>query len=374
VTATAPAAPAPATPPDPFAPPPAGRAGPQRPAGRPSVRAFRLGGIGLRVDTRVLGLGGAGLLLLLVVGAWGMTLGKVVIPVDAVIRSVAGVGPRETDFIVLTLRFPRVLTAALIGAMLGMAGAIFQGLVRNPLVSPDVIGINAGAGLAAVAWIVTGQNQAYLPAVAFAGAVLAAAAVYVLSWTGHLAGARLVLVGIGVNALLAAGTTFLIVRYPIDRVSSAVLWQAGTVYGADWNDVRLLGVVLAVLAPLAIGLMWSLRVLQLGDTTARTLGLPLERTRLALAVVGCALCATAVSIGGTIGFVAFLVPHVARMLAGPMTGGVMLLTAVIGALLLLGADLVGQHALPVALPVGVVTAALGAPFFLFLLYRTNARL
>jgi iron complex transport system permease protein len=153
-----------------------------------------------------------------------------------------------------------------------------------------------------------------------------------------------------------------------------VLWQAGTVYGADWNDVRLLGVVLAVLAPLAIGLMWPLHVLQLGDTTARTLGLPLERTRLAMVVVGCALCATAVSVGGTIGFVAFLVPHVARMLAGPMTGGVMLLTAVIGALLLLGADLVGQHALPVALPVGVVTAALGAPFFLFLLYRTNARL
>jgi iron complex transport system permease protein len=337
------------------------------------VRTFRLGGVGLRVDVRVLGLGVAGLLTLLLVGAWGMTLGKVVIPVDAVLRSVAGMGSRETDFIVLTLRFPRVLTAALIGAMLGMAGAIFQGLVRNPLVSPDVIGINAGAGLAAVGWIVTGQNQAYLPAVAFAGAVLAAAAVYVLSWTGHLAGSRLVLVGIGVNALLAAGTTFLIVRYPIDRVSSAVLWQAGTVYGADWNDVRLLAAVLAVLAPLAIGLMWSLRVLQLGDTTARTLGLPLERTRLALAVVGCGLCATAVATGGTIGFVAFLVPHVARMLAGPMTGGVMLLTGVVGALLLLGADLIGQHALPVALPVGVVTAALGAPFFLFLLYRTNAR-
>lgn len=341
---------------------------------RPHVRAFCVGGVGGRVDTRVLGLVGAGLLALVAVGAWGMTLGSFRVPVDEVVRSVLGAGQREYDFIVLTLRFPRVLAAALIGALLAMSGGIFQGLVRNPLVSPDIIGINAGASLAAVAWIVTRQDQALLPPVAFAGAVGAAAAIYLLSWKGRIAGTRLILVGIGLNAMLSAATTFLIVRFPIEQVSSAILWMAGTVYGADWADVRTLGLGLLVLLPLAVGLMWPLRVLQLGDTTAQTLGLPLERTRLGLVVVGCALSATAVSIGGGIGFVAFVVPHLARMLAGPMTGGVMLLTAVLGALLLLGADLIGQHALPVSLPVGVVTAALGAPYFLFLLYRTNARL
>jgi iron complex transport system permease protein len=360
-----------------IAPAPGSQRGPEpaaAPPRRASVRALRLGAFGVRLDTRVLSLCAAGLLALLALGAWGMTLGSFAVPLDEVVRSIVGTGKREFTFIVMTLRFPRVLSAALIGALLAMSGGIFQGLVRNPLVSPDLIGINAGAGLAAVAWIVTGQNLALLPPVAFGGAVAAAAVVYLLSWKGHISGTRLVLVGIGFNAMLAAGTTFLIVRYPIERVSSAVLWMAGTVYGADWADVRVLTVALAVLAPLAIGLMWPLRVLQLGDATAKSLGLPLERTRLALAVIGCGLSAAAVSIGGGIGFVAFLVPHLARMLAGPMSGGVMLLTGILGALLLLGADIVGQHALRVSLPVGVVTAALGAPFFLFLLYRTNARL
>jgi len=338
------------------------------------MRTFQLGVVGGRVDTRVLGMVGVGLVSLVAVGAWGMTLGSFHVPVEEVVRSVLGFGQREFDFIVMTLRFPRVLAAALIGALLAMSGGIFQGLVRNPLVSPDIIGITAGASLAAVAWIVTRQNQALLPVVAFTGAAAAAAAVYVLSWKGRVAGTRLILVGIAFNAMLTAATTFLIVRFPIEQVSSAVLWTAGTVYGADWGDVRTLALALGVLLPLAVGLMWPLRVLQLGDTTAHTLGLRLERTRLVLVLVGCALAATAVSIGGGIGFVAFMVPHLARMLAGPMTGSVMLLTAVIGALLLLGADLIGQHALPVSLPVGVVTAALGAPYFLFLLYRTNARL
>jgi iron complex transport system permease protein len=341
---------------------------------RPNVRTFRLGAVGGRVDTRVLGMVGVGLLMLTVVGAWGMTLGSFRVPVEEVVRSILGSGQREYDFIVLSLRLPRVLSAALIGALLAMSGGVFQGLVRNPLVSPDIIGITAGASLAAVAWIVTRQSQAFLPLVAFVGAVTAAAAIYLLSWKGRVAGTRLILVGIGFNAMLSAATTFLIVRFPIEQVSSAVLWMAGTIYGADWGDVRTLTLALAVLLPLAVGLMWPLRVLQLGDITAHTLGLPLERTRLGLVVVGCALAATAVSVGGGIGFVAFMVPHLARMLAGPMTGGVMLLTAVLGALLLLGADLIGQHALPVSLPVGVVTAALGAPYFLFLLYRTNARL
>jgi iron complex transport system permease protein len=317
---------------------------------------------------------GAGLLVLVAMGAFGMTLGSFRVPVDEIVRSVLGTGQREYDFIVLTLRFPRVLAAALIGALLATSGGIFQGLVRNPLVSPDIIGINAGASLAAVAWIVTRQDQTLLPVVAFGGAGAAAAAIYLLSWKGHVSGTRLILVGIGFNAMLTAATTFLVVRFPIEQVSAAVRWTAGTVYGADWGGVAVLALALSALLPLAVGLMWPLRVLQLGDTTAHTLGLPLERTRLGLVAVGCALSAAAVSIGGGIGFVALMVPHLARMLAGPMSGSVMLLTAVLGALLLLGADLIGQFALPVSLPVGVVTASLGAPYFLFLLYRTNARL
>lgn len=341
---------------------------------RPHVRAVRCGAVAFRLDTRVLALAGLGLAALLLLGAWGMTLGSFPVPVGEVIRSVLRLDQPQYDFIVLTLRFPRVLAAILIGALLAMSGAIFQGLVRNALVSPDIIGINAGASLLAVGWIVTRQDPALLPVVAFGGALAAAAAIYLLTWKGRIAGSRLILVGIGINAMLSAGTTYLIVRFPIEQVSSAVLWTTGTVYGADWQDVRVLALALAVLAPAAIVLMWPLRVLQFGDPTAQALGLPLERTRLALIVVGCALSASAVSIGGGIGFVAFMVPHLARMLAGPMTGGVLLLAGLLGGLILLGADLIGQHALPVGLPVGVVTAAVGAPYFLFLLYRTSARL
>jgi iron complex transport system permease protein len=344
------------------------------PLARPGLKSFQGLGLSFRFNVPVLGMCLIVLGLTIALGAWGMTMGSFPIPVQDVWKSVIGQGERQTDFIVMTLRFPRVLTAVLIGALLAMAGGVFQGLVRNPLVAPDIIGVNAGASLVAVAWIVTRQPVAWLPIVAFGGAVTAAGLIYALTWRGHISPSRLILVGLGINAMSAAGTTYLMVRFPIEQVSSALLWTTGTVYGADWGKVTVLATTLGLLAPLAIGLMWPLRILQLGDNTARSLGLPLERTRLAMLLIGCALASTAVSIGGAIGFVAFMVPHVARMLGGPMTGGVLLLCGLLGGLLLLGADLAGQFALPIGLPVGVVTAALGAPYFLFLLYRSNARL
>jgi iron complex transport system permease protein len=324
--------------------------------------------------SRVLVMTGVGIAALFLIGAWGLTLGSYRLPLGAILGALRGAGSRDADFIILGLRLPRLLTAMMVGPMLAMSGAIFQGLVRNPLVSPDVVGINAGASLAAVIWIVTRQPVSMLPAVALVGALTAAAVIYLLTWQGRIAGARLILVGIGVNALLSAATTWLIVRSPIDQVQAAILWTAGTLYGTDWVDVRVLAGALALLTPLGILLMRPLTVLQFGDETARSLGLPVERARLALIVVGCAFSGVAVSVAGPVGFVAFMVPHLARMLTGPMTRGLFVFTGVLGGLLLLGADLVGQHALPVSLPVGVVTAALGAPYFLFLLYRTHARI
>ena len=241
--------------------------------------------------------------------------------------------------------------------------------MRNPLVSPDIIGINAALGR--LLWIVTRQPLTYLPAVAFAGGLAAAVAIYALTWRGHISGARLILVGMGMNAMLTATTTYLLTRAEINDASRAVLWMTGSVYGSDWADVRLLTISLAVLVPVGAALMRSLRVLQLGDLTAHTLGMPVERIRLFLMMIGCALSGIAVSVAGPIGFVALMVPHFARMLAGSMTAGVFFLTGLLGAALVLGADMIGQHAAGVSLPVGVVTSALGAPYFLFLLYRTR---
>lgn len=342
-----------------------------QPGGAPPLRFVQVGPVAFRINVRVLLMALLALALLVVLAAWSMTLGSFPLSISDVLRGVAGTGTSEAGFIVRDLRLPRVLAAVMIGPMLAMSGAIFQGVVRNPLVSPDIIGINAGAALAAVFWIVTNRPQELVPVVAFAGAVVAATAIYLLSWQGHISASRLVLVGIGINAMLGALTTLFIIRSDINNASRAVLWMTGSIYSSTWYDVRVLLIGLALLAPAGIGLMWSLRIVQVGDVTARSVGLPLERTRLALILVACGMSALAVSVAGPIGFIALMVPHLARMLAGPMTGSVFVLTGVIGAVLLLGADMVGQHALPVAMPVGVITAVVGAPYFLFLLYRTN---
>jgi iron complex transport system permease protein len=341
---------------------------------RPGHVVVRTPVFSARLNIRVLGYAALALAVLIPLAIWAMTLGSLAIPFDDVASAALGRGDARDEFIVRTLRLPRVLCAILIGAALALAGAIFQGLIRNPLVSPDIIGIDSGATIAAVFWIVAGRPLALLPVAAFAGALLAASAVYLLAWKGGIAAGRLILVGIGVGAATGAGTTYLTVRFPIDRVRSALFWTTGSVYGTNWANVRTLALALLVLAPCAVALTWTLRPLGLGDEGARGLGLPIERARLGLIVAGCALSAVAVAVAGPIAFVALMVPQIARMLAGPVSGSVMLLTGLLGGVFLLAADVIAQHFLPVSLPVGVVTAAVGAPYFLFLLYRASSRL
>lgn len=338
------------------------------------VRVIRLGAFSFRVRLRVAGLVAVAAVVVVGLMAWSLTLGNYALSLAEIYGALKGTASADARFIVVDLRLPRLLTAVAVGSMLAMSGAIFQGILRNPLVSPDIIGINAGASVGALLLIVTRQPLAYLPAAAFVGGLVAAAAIYALTWRGHISGARLILVGMGMNAMLTATTTYLLTQAEIRDASRAVLWMAGSVYGSDWGDVRLLVVSLAVLVPLGAALMWSLRVLQLGDLTAHTLGMPVERIRLFLIITGCALSGIAVSVAGPIGFVALMVPHFARMLAGPMTAGVFVLTGLLGAALVLGADMIGQHATGVSLPVGVITSALGAPYFLYLLSRTRVRL
>ncbi|GIW04326.1 MAG: iron ABC transporter permease [Thermomicrobiales bacterium] len=344
------------------------------PSRRPGHVTVRSRFVALRLNYRVLTFALAGSILLILLATFAMTRGSYTMPFGAVAKAVVGHGNPEQEMVVRTLRLPRVISAILIGAALAMSGAIFQGLVRNPLVSPDIIGISEGAGLCAVFWIVTGLDLTLLPLAAFVGAALTAAAIYLLTWKGGISPHRLILVGIGIGAMLRAGTSYLTVRYPVEQVRPAVVWQLGSVYGSDWGDVKIMGAVLLALAPVAVALTWHLRTLQLGDGVARSLGLSLERSRLGLIVAGCALAAVAVALAGPIGFVALMVPHIARMLAGPPSGSVMVFTGVLGALFLLGADVIAQHALPTALPVGVITGAVGAPYFLFLLYRVNTRM
>lgn len=341
---------------------------------RPGHITIRNRFISVRVNYRVLGITAITAFLLVVMMTWAMTLGSFSIPFMDVVRSVFGRGNEDQEFVVRTLRLPRVLSAVMIGAALSISGGIFQGMVRNPLVSPDVIGIESGASGAAVFWIVTGQPWSLLPLAAFLGATGTAAAIYLLSWKGGIAADRLILVGIGIGAAVSAWTTFLTVRYPVEIVRPAQVWTIGSLYGNDWADIRLLVAFLVIGIPASAMLMWPLRALQLGDDITRGLGLPLERVRLTLILLACALAAVSVSVAGPIGFVALMVPHMARMIAGPLSGSVLVFMGVLGALFLLTADVVGQHFMPVSLPVGIVTAVVGGPYFLFLLYRSNARM
>ncbi|MEM7274704.1 MAG: iron ABC transporter permease [Actinomycetota bacterium] len=332
----------------------------------------RFGGFSAVVGWRTVWLtaGAVGLAVTLLVV--GLIVGDFPVPVVDALRTAFFERGGEYDFVVNTLRFPRVVTALLAGICLGLSGAIFQTLIGNPLVSPDIIGIDQGAAVCAVFILVVGGNIALLPIAAFAGALATALFIYVLAWKRGVSGTRLVLVGIGVNAVLAAVVTFMLVRFPIERVAAAARWQAGTLFGSSWEDVRILAVGLILLSPLAWYWTRKLRMLELGDEAAAALGIRVERDRLILIAIGAGLASFAVAVVGPLSFVALLVPHLARLLGGPMTTGLLALTAALGAGLLLGADLVAQRLFaPTTLPAGVVTAAIGGPYFLYLLYRYN---
>jgi iron complex transport system permease protein len=325
-----------------------------------------------RVHLRAVVVTAAALAGALAVFVWGLTVGDFPLPVGEVVATLLGGGGGGSDFIVRTLRLPRGLTGLLVGAAFGLSGAIFQRLARNPLASPDIVGVNAGAALAAVfAIVVADRSGATVTAAALAGGAAASLAVYVLSWRNGITGYRLVLVGIGVTAVLTAGISYLLTQAQIFEAQQAIVWLTGSLNGRTWDDVRPVAWALAVLVPLAVGLARHLRMLELGDDAARALGVPVERARAGLMATAVALAAVATASAGPIGFVALVSPQIARRLV--RDGALALLpSAAVGALLLVAADLVGRRVVaPTELPVGLVTAVLGAPYLLLLLARAN---
>ena len=274
-------------------------------------------------------------------------------------------------FVVMNLRLPRTLVALLAGAALGLAGALTQAVFRNPLAAPDILGVTGGASAAAVAFLTYGQGLSvrWLPAAAFAGAAVTALLMYGLARrTG--ASLRLILVGIGLRAATAALTTLFVVKSPIYLTNRAMLWLTGTVYGATWTDAGLLAPWLVAVGGLALLTARQVNALQLGDAVAGGLGTRPDRDRLLALAAAAALTGAAVAVAGAVGFVALLAPHIARWLAGPAFSQNAAGAALIGGLMLLAADTVGRTAFPpLDVPAGVFTAAVGAPFFLLLLYR-----
>ncbi|OLT47607.1 iron ABC transporter permease [Saccharomonospora sp. CUA-673] len=301
--------------------------------------------------------------------------GEYPVPPLEVVRTILGLGEDGGQaFVVNTLRLPRALVAVAVGAALGVSGVILQGITRNDLAAPDIVGINAGASLAAVSLIVIAPaaSVVYLQPAALAGAFVAAGLLYLLAWRRNGSPLRLVLVGIGLSAIAGAGATLLVTIGEIEQASSALVWLAGSVYGRGWDDLYSFLPWLLVLFPLALLLSRHLAALNLGDNVARVLGVHVERVRGLLLLTSVGLAGTAVATAGTVGFVALMAPHIARHLVGPSYGGLMPAAAATGATIVVGADFVGRFLFaPVELPAGIVTAVLGAPFFLYLLYRSR---
>lgn len=335
------------------------------------VRLPRLGW-STRVDVRSVMVTIVLLVLALAVFIVSLAVGDFPIPVADVVGTLLGGGSEDSAFIVRTLRLPRGLAALLVGAAFGLSGAIFQRIARNPLASPDIIGISAGAAAAAVFVIVVmGGGGRKVTLGALLGSLLTAIAIYHLAYKRGVTGYRLVLVGIGITALLGSISSYLLTRAEIIEAQRATVWLTGSLNGRGWEHVRPITVAMVVLTPVAIGLARQLRMLELGDDAASGLGTRVEWCRGALLLTGTALAAIATAAAGPIGFVALVSPQIARRLVGGRTLA-LLPSAAFGALLLVTSDLVGRRLFaPTQLPVGIVTAVLGAPYLLFLLARAN---
>jgi len=325
----------------------------------------------------------AGLAALLVgVATVGAATGPVAVPPARVAEVALSALPWFTTdapaahrTIVLQVRLPRVALGAVVGFALAAAGTVMQGFFRNPMADPSIVGVSSGAAVGAVAVIVTGARLPFglgLPAAAFAGALLAAFAVYLIaSEGGRTPVATLLLAGVAVQTLLGAVVSFALVNAG-EGIREAVFWLMGHLHDSTWGKVRLVTLVAVPCVLLLLPFARDLNALLLGEADARAVGVEVERTRRLLLATASVATAAAVAVAGVIGFVGLVVPHVMRLLVGPDHRILLPTSAVAGAAFLVAADTVARVGAS-ELPVGIVTAAVGAPFFLYLLRTREVR-
>lgn len=272
--------------------------------------------------------------------------------------------------IIMNVRLPRVLLAGLVGIALSLSGAILQGIMRNPLASPNVIGVTSGAGLAGTLFIVVlPEFIQWLPIAAFVGALLTTLMIYVIAYDHGIAPMKMVLAGIAVTSLVNACIHMIHILYP-DSIQDTLGFTIGSLNLALWKDVRMmipyvvLGLIICLLASRALNMM------MLGDAVARSLGIPVEGFRFVMIATASLLAASSVSAVGLLGFVGLIVPHMARLIIGSDYRFLFPLSALLGAALVILCDMVARVMLaPAEIPVGILLAGLGVPFFLFLLRR-----
>ncbi|MFI5686482.1 FecCD family ABC transporter permease [Streptomyces sp. NPDC051636] len=334
-----------------------------------AVRALRTpGGLSVRVDVRALSV--VALLLLATLAASVLLIGTGDFPISAtdVLKTLTGNGNQIQEYIVRDLRLPRVLVGLLVGASLGLGGALFQSVSRNPLGSPDVLGLSQGSTAGALTVIVLlSGNATQVTVGALIGGLVTGFAIYLLAWKQGVHGYRLVLVGIGVSAVATAVNGYLLTKADLVDAARAVVWMTGSLNGRDWDQVWPLLALCAVLVPLVLANARGLRMTEMGDDISYALGVRVERVRLVLMVSAVLLTAAATAAAGPVSFVALTAPQLARRLTRS-PGPSLVPSLCMGATLLVTADWAAQRAFGAdQLPVGVVTGVLGGLYLLWLL-------
>ncbi|MET8686238.1 iron chelate uptake ABC transporter family permease subunit [Streptomyces sp. NPDC004732] len=333
------------------------------------MKAIRTrGGLSVRLDVRTTVVVTLLVVAALVSGVVLIGTGDFDIPAADVVRTLFGNGDAGQEFIINDLRLPRVLVGLLVGAALGLGGALFQSIARNPLGSPDVLGLGQGATAGALTMIVLFKGSAVeVAGGALVGGLVTGLAIYLLAWKRGVHGYRLILVGIGVSAFITAINGYLLTKADFVDAARSVVWMTGSLNGRDWAQVWPLLVLCAVLVPLVLVYGRPLRMLEMGDDVANSLGVRVERTRFVLLGASVLLTAAATAAAGPVSFVALTAPQLARRLT--RSPGPNLMPAMfMGATLLIVADWASQRAFGAdQLPVGVVTGVLGGVYLLWLL-------
>lgn len=326
------------------------------------------GGLSVRIEPRALAVGTLLCAVTLVVAVVLIGSGDFEIPATDVVSTLLGNGTTAHTFIVNDLRLPRALVGLLVGAALGVSGAIFQSISRNPLGSPDIIGFGQGSTVGALTVIVLFHGSPLAVAAgSLAGGLVTGVVIYLLAWRRGVHGYRLVLVGIGAAAVLTAVNGYLLTKADLVDAARAYVWMAGSLNGRDWDQVWPLLALSAVLVPSAMAYARPLRMLEMGDDVAYALGVRPERTRIVLMLSAVLLTAAATAAAGPVSFVALTAPQLARRLTRA-PGPNLFASLLMGATLLLAADLAAQRAFGAdRLPVGVLTGVLGGAYLLWLL-------
>ncbi|MDP3951505.1 iron chelate uptake ABC transporter family permease subunit [Microbacterium sp.] len=309
--------------------------------------------------------------LILTVFTVSLMIGNTFYPLQDVFGVMLGQDVAGATFTVGRLRLPRAALAIVVGLSFGLAGVTFQTMLRNPLASPDIIGISSGASAAAAfAIVILGLSGTMVSIFAIVAGLAVTLVIYLLSTSSGSAGTRLILIGIGVAAMLEAVTQYVLSQAGQWELQEALRWLTGSLNGSTWEQVWPTLIALAILGPLLLSRSRDLDAMRLGEDAAAALGVRVDRTRLIVVIAAVGLVAFATAAAGPIAFVAFLSGPIAARIVGPH-GSMLIPSALVGALLVLVADLVGQNFLGLRYPVGVVTGVLGAPYLVYLIVRTN---